>query len=81
MPCGSDSCARPSRQQGFPRHRCVGSDNTTISRRHSSTTTGLQNIWAVNKTAEGYEGSNILGKLLMELRESIIHPKAASSTT
>ena len=29
-------------------------------------------IWAVNKTAEGYEGSNILGKLLMELRESIL---------
>lgn len=29
-------------------------------------------IWAVNKTPEGYEGSNILGKLLMELRKSII---------
>ena len=29
-------------------------------------------IWAVNKTDEGYEGSNILGKLLMELRESIL---------
>ena len=26
-------------------------------------------IWAVNKTAEGYEGSNILGKLLMEVRK------------
>lgn len=27
-------------------------------------------IWAVNKTPNGYEGSNILGKLLMELRDS-----------
>lgn len=28
-------------------------------------------IWAVNKTDEGYEGSNILGKLLMEVREEL----------
>ena len=27
-------------------------------------------IWAVDKTAEGFEGSNILGKLLMELRDT-----------
>lgn len=26
-------------------------------------------IWAVDKTPDGYEGSNILGKLLMELRD------------
>ena len=29
-------------------------------------------IWAVNKTVDGYEGSNILGKLLMELREELM---------
>lgn len=28
-------------------------------------------IWAVNKTPDGYEGSNILGKLLMEVREEL----------
>lgn len=31
-------------------------------------------IWAVNKTSDGYEGSNILGKLLMEVRELIQQP-------
>ena len=33
-------------------------------------TSMLDDIWAVNKTPKGYFGSNILGKLLMELRES-----------
>ena len=33
-------------------------------------TSKSDDIWAVNKTSDGYEGSNILGKLLMELRDS-----------
>lgn len=34
-------------------------------------TSKTDDIWAVDKTAEGFEGSNILGKLLMELREEL----------
>ena len=29
-------------------------------------------IWAVNRTPDGYEGSNILGKLLIEVREEML---------
>lgn len=34
-------------------------------------TSKLDDIWAVNRTPDGYEGVNILGKLLMELREGM----------
>lgn len=52
--------------EGF-REALLKTDDKAIAELNQ--TSKPDDIWAVNKTEAGYEGSNILGKLLMELRE------------